>query len=266
MSAKVVVSEQATMALNMQSYCKQLSLPAVCECYESEAVAAAQTRISYQEYLYKLLQIQVLARCERAVASRIKMAGFPFIKTLEEFDFSFQPKLDEKLLRELACLRFLDTAHNILLIGPPGTGKTHLAVALGLKAAFARKSVRFFSAESLVTELVGADVSGRLQRCLLSLAKLDLVIIDELGYLQLDQRSASLFFRLIAKRYEKTSVIITSNKPFEEWGQIFKDDTAAAAILDRLLHHCHPFFIQGRSYRMKELFGHPLPPQPQQES
>jgi DNA replication protein DnaC len=247
--------EHGSMPENIRAYCKLLSLPVVSACYEPAALDATKAKMSYQEYLYTVLQQQVITRIDNSVNSRIKKARFPFLKTLEEFDFSFQPQLDEKLLRELANLGFLTTAHNILFIGPPGVGKTHLAVALGLKAAYARKRTLFFTAEEIINELITAEVSKQLPQYLDVLSRVDLIIIDELGYLQITPQSASLFFRLITKRYEKGSVIVTSNKAFEEWGDIFGDDVVAAAIIDRLLHHSYPFLIQGKSYRMKEIFG-----------
>jgi DNA replication protein DnaC len=164
------------------------------------------------------------------VNAKIRKAGFPFIKTFEEFDFSYQPKLDEKLLRELAILNFLTKGENILFIGPPGVGKTHLAIAFGVECVKQRWRVFFYTAENLINEMIAAEVSNTLH-------------------------SSSLFFRMVSKRYERASIIITSNKPFEEWGKIFNDDVVAAAILDRLLHHSHPFLIQGKSYRTREIFG-----------
>ena len=157
------------------------------------------------------------------------------------------------MIRELATLEFLSTAKNVLFIGAPGVGKTHLAISLGIKAAHARKRVLFFTAEQLTTQLAAADVSGRLTVLLDQLGRADLLIIDELGYLSLTKHTAKLFFQLVSKRYEKGSIIITSNKPFEQWGEIFTDDVVAAAILDRLLHHSYPFLINGKSFRMKNI-------------
>lgn len=239
----------------IKEFCKILSLPVVFSCYQAEAEDAAKAKLSYQEYLFRVLQQQIVIRVDNSINSKIKKARFPFLKTIEEYDFSYQPKLEERLIRELCNLNFLKEAKNIIFVGPPGVGKTHLAVGLGLKAAMARKRVLFFSAEELINELAGAEVSHRLSLFLDSLSRVDLLIIDELGYLNISKQSAALFFKLIAKRYEKTSTIITSNRPFEEWGEIFNDDVVASAILDRILHHCYPFLIQGKSYRLKEIMG-----------
>lgn len=256
MSAKTLPGQgHDSLQRSIVEYCRILSLPVAAQIYDKEAETAAKAKASYQEYFYRVLQQQIVVRIDNSVNARIKKARFPFLKILEEFDFSYQPKIDEKLLRELAELNFLAEAKNIVFIGPPGVGKTHLAVALGLKAAKARKRVLFYTAEELVNELIAAEFTNTTAKLLDYLTKIDLIIVDELGYLELNKVSASLFFRFISKRYEKTSTIITSNKPFEEWGKIFGDDVAAAAILDRILHHCYPFFIQGKSYRTKELIG-----------
>jgi DNA replication protein DnaC len=183
----------------------------------------------------------------------MQRAGFPQLKRLEEFDFTFQPKINEKLIRELATLEFMNSAKNILFIGAPGVGKTHLAIALAIKATQARKRVLFYSAEHLTQELAAAEVSGRLNKMLEIMTRIDLLVIDELGYLTLTPQTAKLFFQLISKRYEKGSTIVTSNKPFEHWGEIFGDEVVAAAILDRLLHHSYPFLINGKSFRLKNI-------------
>ena len=247
--------KKTDMQDTITQYCKILRLPQVDLSYEDEAIKATKTKMSYQEYLYSLLQHQVLIRTDNSINAKIKKAGFPFIKTLEEFDFSFQPKIDDKLIRELGNLNFLSKAENLMFIGPPGVGKTHLAVAIGMKVAQNRKRVLFFTAEKLIEQLNAADVSGKLPSYLDIMGRIDLLIIDELGYLKMTRQSAELFFKLIAKRYEKGSIIVTSNKAFEQWGEIFMDDIVAAAILDRLLHHSYPFFIQGKSFRMKNITG-----------
>ena len=247
--------KKTDMQGTITQYCKILRLPQVDLSYEDEAIKATKTKMSYQEYLYSLLQHQVLIRTDNSINAKIKKARFPFIKTLEEFDFSFQPKIDDKLIRELGNLNFLAKTENLMFIGPPGVGKTHLAVAIGMKVAQNRKRVLFFTAEKLIEQLNAADVSGKLPSYLEIMGRIDLLIIDELGYLKMTRQSAELFFKLVAKRYEKGSIIVTSNKAFEQWGEIFMDDIVAAAILDRLLHHSYPFFIQGKSFRMKNITG-----------
>ena len=247
--------KKTDMQGTITQYCKILRLPQVDLSYEDEAIKATKTKMSYQEYLYSLLQHQVLIRTDNSINAKIKKARFPFIKTLEEFDFSFQPKIDDKLICELGNLNFLAKTENLLFIGPPGVGKTHLAVAIGMKVAQNRKRVLFFTAEKLIEQLNAADVSGKLPSYLEIMGRIDLLIIDELGYLKMTRQSAELFFKLVAKRYEKGSIIVTSNKAFEQWGEIFMDDIVAAAILDRLLHHSYPFFIQGKSFRMKNITG-----------
>ena len=245
--------ENGSLKANIESYCKLLSLSSVADNYESAALDAAKAKLSYQDYLYKLLQQQIIDRVDRSVNARIKKAGFKYLATLEEFDFSFQPQIDEKLIRELATLSFLDSATNILLLGAPGVGKTHLSIAIGLEATKQRRRVKFINAEDLTNELIAANCSNTLTDYLESMSRVELLIIDEIGYLELSKETSSLFFRLISKRYEKASTIITSNKEFQEWGSIFNDDVIATAILDRLLHHSHPFLINGPSYRMKDL-------------
>ena len=247
--------EHGSMSANIENYCKLLTLSSVSDNYEKMAIDATKTKISYQEYLYKLLQQQIIDRVDRSVNAKIKKAGFPYVATMEMFDFSFQPNIDEKLLKELSTLSFLDSAKNILFVGAPGVGKTHLAIAIGLEATKQRRRVKFTTAEELTNELIAARQSNTLADYLEKTSRIELLIIDEIGYLDIQKESASLFFRLISKRYEKSSTIITSNKPFEEWADVFGDEVIASAILDRLLHHAYPFLINGPSYRMKELFG-----------
>ena len=238
----------------IEYYCKLLSLPLIKEIYLKEAEEAAKSKISYQQFLYNLLKQQANLRIDNSVNRKIKKAKFPFIKTIEEYDFSFQPEVDEKLIRELSELNFMEEGKNIIFVGPPGVGKTHLAVGIGIKAAMKRNRVLFFNAEELITELIASKISNRIAEYIESLSRIDLLIINELGYLEVNKEASSLFFKLISKRYEKKSTIVTTNKRFEEWGEIFGDEVIATAILDRLLHHCYVFLINGKSYRMRELF------------
>jgi DNA replication protein DnaC len=191
-------------------------------------------------------------RSQRGTEARLRLARFPWLKTLEQFDFDFQPSLDRRVVRELAGLSFVERAHNVIVLGPPGVGKTHLSISLGIKAVEAGYSVLFLTLESLMTRLVRAQQENRLERSLKQLVYPKLLIIDEVGYLPLSREDASLFFRLVARRYERGSLIVTSNKSFLDWGEAFHDPVLATAILDRLLHHSTTLNIKGESYRLKE--------------
>lgn len=237
----------------LDEYLKTLSLHRIKEIYKSESEKAAKENLSYQDFLFRLIENEAASKIERSINRKMQIAGFPQIKRLEEFDFSFQPKLNEKLIRELATLNFLDDAKNVLFVGAPGVGKSHLAISLGVKAVMARKRVLFYSAEQLTSLLAAAEVSGNLNKTLDILYRVDLVIIDELGYLTLTKQTAKLFFQLVSKRYESGSIIITTNKSFEQWGEIFNDEVVASAILDRLMHHSYPFLINGKSFRLKNM-------------
>lgn len=187
-----------------------------------------------------------------AIIANVKVAGFPFEKSLEEFDFTFQPSIDRKQINDLASLRFIEQTQNILFLGSSGVGKTHLAVGLGIKAAKSRYSTYFISCHDLMMKLNRAQMENRLEAQLRHYLKYKVLIIDEIGYLPLDKNGANLFFQLIAKRYEKKSTIITTNKPFSKWGEVFNDNMLANAILDRLIHHSHIIKITGPSYRIKD--------------
>ncbi len=173
-------------------------------------------------------------------------------KTLDDFDFSFQPSIDKRQIDELATMRFLENGENVVFLGPPGVGKTHLASALGLVAAQHRFSTYYINCHQLIEQLKKAHFENRLPDKLKVLSKYRMLIIDEIGYLPMDIQGANLFFQLIARRYEKTSTVFTSNKTFSQWNEVFADVTIASAILDRVLHHCTVINIKGESYRLKE--------------
>jgi DNA replication protein DnaC len=213
---------------------------------------AAKGDLDYKSFLVEALAAEWKGRHQKGVENRLKLARFPWIKTLDQFDFGFQPSIDRKIVRELGGLAFVERAHNVVLLGPPGVGKTHIAVALGVKAVEAGFSVLFVTLETLMGRLVRARRENRLERALQQLSYPRLLILDELGYLPLSREEASLFFRLLVRRYERASLIVTSNKSFADWGEVFNDHVLATAILDRLLHHATTVNIKGESYRLKE--------------
>lgn len=225
---------------------------------------AAQRQEDYKGFLQQALQTEWQGRDQRGIETRLRQARFPWLKTLEQFDFEFQPSLDRRQVRELAGMSFVERTHNLILLGPPGVGKTHLAIAFGMKAVEAGYSVLFLTLEGLMTRLNKAVLENRLERSLQQLTYPKLLIIDEVGYLPLTRSEATLFFRLVVRRYERASLIITSNKSFLDWGEMFNDPVLATAVLDRLLHYSTTLNIKGESYRLKEkrragLLGRPTP-------
>jgi DNA replication protein DnaC len=200
----------------------------------------------------ELISAEENEREHKRYESALKWSGFPYYKRIEEFDFSFQPSIDKRQIKELETMRFLYDKENVVFLGPPGVGKTHLAVGLGIRAIEEGKRCYFVNAITLVDKLKKAFADRSLQKHMRFYRSIDLLIIDELGYLPLDGEGAKLFFELIAQRYEKKSIILTSNRGFTEWDKIFSDEVIATAILDRLLHHCTIVNIRGKSYRLKE--------------
>jgi DNA replication protein DnaC len=244
------------LALQLRS----LGLYVIAERYLSVAEEATRTKSPYTQYLGTLVSAQLAARMDRSFRERLARARFPAVKTLEEFDFAFQPTLDERLVRTLSTLQFAKEAHNVLLVGPPGVGKTHLAIALGVRACQERQRVAFYGVQELLDHLAVAHATGLLARQLAELSRLDLLILDELGYLTLDTLRAHLFFQLVSRLYEKGSIVLTTNRRFETWAEIFAGDgVIAGAILDRLLHHRHLLAINGPSYRTADLMAAKAP-------
>jgi DNA replication protein DnaC len=212
---------------------------------------------SFKEQLNILLSEELSFRQERAIRMRLKLAKFPVVKTIDGFDFAFQPDLDKQTVLSLFALSFMQERENIILIGPSGVGKTHLAIALGVAACQGGYTSYFTTFQNLLETLRKAQEQNRLRRKLLTYEKPHLLIIDELGYLPLNRSEANLFFLLVSSRYEKGSIVLTSNKNYIDWGSLFPDEGIAAAILDRLIHYSKTIKIQGQSYRlaMKKKMG-----------
>ena len=230
---------------------QELRLPTASGALERHLREAQDRDFSPLQVLDALLTDEHLAREEKAMQLRTRLAHFPVLKTLDSFDFDAQPSIDRKIMTELRSLAFIERAQNVVLLGPPGVGKSHLATGLGVAALQAGHRAYFVTAQDLLDQIRLAQIKGIPGHKQRTLTNAQLLIIDELGYVEFDKSAATWLFQLMCQRYEKRSTIITSNKPFAEWGSIFADVTLAGALLDRLLHHGHVLNLKGNSYRMR---------------
>lgn len=241
------------MAAPMDTRLRRLRLGYMAQAYEAHHAEALKSKLSYLDFLEALVDGELATRENKGLMKRLKAAHFPVPKTLEDFDFDFQPRLDVKLVKSLASCDFVEKKENVILVGQPGTGKTHLALGLGMKAIEKGYRVRFTTIQDLAASLRAALADESTEKRIAEFTEPDLVLLDELGFTPLDRLLADTFYRIIASRYERGSIVVTSNKSFESWAEVFPDATIASAVLDRLVHHAHLVPIVGDSYRMKDL-------------
>ena len=241
-------------AQRIAELCNSLSLPGLATDYDALAQSAAEKECSYSDFLEQCLKTEHRSRQQRTRSVLLKMAGFPSVKQLEDYDYKFAVGAPKKQIQALASLSFIERKENIVLLGPSGVGKTHIAIALGFLATQAGFKTRFMTAADLLLQLDAAQRQGRLKQTMQrSVNGPSLLIIDEIGYLPMNREQANLFFQVVVKRYEKGSVILTSNLSFGQWDETFAGNTAlTSAMLDRILHHSHVIQIKGDSYRLKE--------------
>ena len=245
----------------LKAHLVDLQMPGGLEVVDSLLERLDHGAISPVEAMEQLLAAQVALRRQRRLQTALRTSRLPGVKVLDAFDFAFQPSIDRAQILSLHQLGFLDRKENVIFLGPAGVGKTHWAVSLAITAAERGKRVYYGTLADLVLSLVEAEHQGRLRERLATLRAPSLLIVDEIGYLPVTSNGANLFFQLVNARYERNSTVLTSNKSFKEWGDIFGDSVVAAALLDRLLHHCHIVNIQGNSYRLREYPGLDLSPE-----
>ena len=229
-----------------------LKMPGSLEAVDEVLSRADSGSVSAAEAIQELLGAQINLRNNRRLQAAMRSSRLPAVKTLDQFDFSFQPSIKREQIESLADLGFLERKENVVLLGPPGVGKTHLAISLAIAAAQRGRRVYYSTLADLVSSLEEARASGALRRRLTVLSHPSLMVVDEIGYLPVNQSGAVLFFQLMSRRYEHASTVLTSNKGFEEWGEVLGDEVMAAALIDRILHHCHIVNIRGNSYRMRQ--------------
>ena len=243
-------SKKPTVLLD--HYLKQLKLPTILREYASLAATCSKERVDYPSYLGRLAERELIEREQRAAQRRIKAARFPVVKTLDSFDFKAQPSINQPMIRELMTGEYIDRHENVLFVGNSGTGKTHLSCGLAFAACSQGRRVRFFTVSQLVTQLLEARDQRQLQRLHSQLEKHDVLVLDELGYVPFSKAGAELLFEVVSRAYERISLIITTNLPFENWTEVMGSERLTGALLDRLTHRVHILEANGESYRLKE--------------
>jgi DNA replication protein DnaC len=252
------MSASATIA-SIKAHLTDLGMPGSLEVVDGLMEKLDNGAVSPAEAMEHLLAAQVALRRERRLASALHSSRLPGIKRLDTFDFSFQPSIDRNQIMSLHELTFIERKENVILLGPAGVGKTHIAISLAVTAAEKGKRIYFSTLADLVLSLTEAEKQGRLREKLTFFKVPSLLVVDEIGYMPIAAGATNLFFQLVNARYERVSTVLTSNKSFKEWGEVFSDPVAASAMLDRLLHHCHIVNIKGNSYRLRQYPGLSLP-------